>query len=93
MPSFETPEPISVTVQLGTGDLRFLAEDRTDTVVEVLPTDPERDGDVRLAGQTQVTYAGGRLHIKAPSSARCSAGRRPWTSSSNSRPVPRWSRT
>lgn len=66
MPSFETPEPISVIVQLGTGDLRFLADDRTDTVVEVLPTDPERDGDVRLAGQTQVTYAGGRLHIKAP---------------------------
>ncbi|SDC79381.1 DUF4097 family beta strand repeat-containing protein [Streptomyces prasinopilosus] len=66
MPSFETPEPISVTVQLGAGDLRFHAGDRTDTVVEVLPTDPGRESDVRLAGQTQVTYAGGRLHIKAP---------------------------
>ncbi|MGC5344566.1 DUF4097 family beta strand repeat-containing protein [Streptomyces sp. DT24] len=66
MPSFETPEPISATVQLGAGAVQFLAADRVDTVVEVLPTDPGRDADVRLAEQTRVTYEGGRLHIKAP---------------------------
>ncbi|MEU4489056.1 hypothetical protein AB0H94_29950 [Streptomyces purpurascens] len=46
--------------------MRFHAGDRTDTVVEVLPTDPERDADVRLAEQTQVSCAGGRPHIEAP---------------------------
>src|SRR5215207_651760 len=35
MPVFDTPEPISVTVELGVGDLRVVAGDRADTVVEV----------------------------------------------------------
>ncbi|CAM5684525.1 hypothetical protein [Streptomyces purpurascens] len=66
MPAFETPEPDSVTLRIGTGLVRFHAGDRTDTVAEVLPTDPERDADVRLAEQTQVSCAGGRPHIEAP---------------------------
>ena len=66
MPIFETPEPISVDVQLGVGDIRIAASDRTDTVVHVRPTDPEKKGDVTVAEQTLVEYAGGRLVIKAP---------------------------
>ncbi|MFC9503835.1 DUF4097 domain-containing protein [Streptomyces sp. NPDC057002] len=66
MPAFETPEPVAVTLRIGTGLVRFLADDRADTVVQVLPTDPERDADVRLAEQTRVSCAGGRLHIEAP---------------------------
>ena len=34
MQTFETPEPISVTVELGVGELRVVASDRTDTVVD-----------------------------------------------------------
>jgi hypothetical protein len=66
MPTFDTPEPISVTVELGVGDLRIVASDRTDTVVEVRPSDAAKKADVTAAEQTRVEYAGGRLLIKAP---------------------------
>ena len=70
MPVFDTPEPISVTVELGVGDLRVVAGDRADTVVEVTPSDPDKKGDVTAAEQTRVEYAGGRLLIKAPKNWR-----------------------
>jgi hypothetical protein len=70
MPTFDTPEPISVTVELGVGDLRIVASDRTDTMVEVRPTDPAKKADVTAAEQTRVEYAGARLLIKAPKSWR-----------------------
>jgi putative adhesin len=68
MPTFDTPEPISVTVELGVGDLRIVASDRTDTMVEVCPSDASKKRDVTYAEQTRVEYAGGRLLIKAPRS-------------------------
>jgi len=67
MPTFETPEPISVTVELGLGDLRVVAGDRTDTLVEVLPSNPAKKADVAAAAETRVEYAGGMLVVKAPS--------------------------
>ena len=70
MPTFDTPEPIAVTVELGVGDLRVVASDRTDTMVEVRPSDPGKKADVTAAEQTRVEYAGGRLLIKAPKSWR-----------------------
>ena len=70
MPVFDTPEPISVTVELGVGDLRIVTGDRADTVVEVRPSDPAKKGDVTAAEQTRVEYTGGRLLIKAPKSWR-----------------------
>jgi DUF4097 and DUF4098 domain-containing protein YvlB len=66
MPTFDTPEPISVTVELGVGDLRIVAGDRTDTTVEVRPSDPGKQADVTAAEQTRVEYTGGRLLIKTP---------------------------
>jgi hypothetical protein len=66
MPTFDTPQPISVTVDLGVGDLRIVASDRTDTIVEVRPSDPAKKADMTAAEQTRVEYAGGRLLIKAP---------------------------
>jgi hypothetical protein len=70
MPTFDTPQPISVTVDLGVGDLRIVASDRTDTLVEVRPSDPAKKADVTAAEQTRVEYAGGRLLIKAPKNWR-----------------------
>jgi hypothetical protein len=70
MPTFDTPEPISVTVEFGVGDLRIVASDRTDTMVEVRPSDPAKKADVTAAEQTRVEYAGGRLLIKAPKNWR-----------------------
>jgi DUF4097 and DUF4098 domain-containing protein YvlB len=66
MPTFDTPEPISVTLDIAVGDIQVQASDRRDTVVEVLPTDPSRDADVRAAQQTRVDYASGRLTIRTP---------------------------
>jgi DUF4097 and DUF4098 domain-containing protein YvlB len=70
MPTFDTPEPISVTVELGVGDLQIVASDRTDTMVEVRPSDGAKKSDVTAAEQTRVEYASGRLLIKAPKSWR-----------------------
>ncbi|MDO0935518.1 DUF4097 family beta strand repeat-containing protein [Streptomyces sp. DG2A-72] len=64
MPSFDTPEPISVTAHVGAGSIQFTAGDRLDTVVEVRPGDPKRDKDVRAAEQTEVTYVGGVLTVR-----------------------------
>ena len=66
MPTFDTPEPISVTIDLGLGDIRIAASDRTDTAVDVRPTDPARESDVRAAEQTRVEYAAGQLLVKGP---------------------------
>ncbi|MEU9419369.1 DUF4097 family beta strand repeat-containing protein [Streptomyces sp. NPDC048272] len=66
MPSFDTPEAISVTARVEAGSIQFTAGDRHDTVVEVRPRDPKKDQDVRAADQTEVTYAGGVLDIRTP---------------------------
>ncbi len=73
MPTFETPKPITVDVELGVGDIRIDASERTDTVVEVLPSDPGKPGDVTAAEQTRIDLAGGRLVIRGP------RGWRQWT--------------
>ncbi|WP_116213128.1 DUF4097 family beta strand repeat-containing protein [Streptomyces olivoreticuli] len=66
MPSFDTPEAISVTAHVVAGSIQFTAGDRSETVVEVRPRDPEKDRDVRTAGQTEVTYASGVLTVRTP---------------------------
>jgi hypothetical protein len=66
MPTFDTAEPISVTAEFGVGDLRVAAADRTDTIVEVRPSDPTRKADVAAAEQTRVDYANGALEVRAP---------------------------
>ena len=66
MPSFDTPDPILVTLEIGVGDIRITASDRTDTNVAVRPTDPARKSDIVAAEQTRVEFAEGRLLIRAP---------------------------
>lgn len=66
MPTFDTPEPISVSLEIGVGDIRIVASDRTDTIVDVRPSDPAKRSDVTAAEQTRVEYANGRLLVKAP---------------------------
>ena len=63
---FDTPEPIAVSVELVTGDIRIAASDRSDTTVEVRPSDPARRVDVIAAEQTTVDCAGGTLLVRAP---------------------------
>ena len=66
MPSYETPEPISVTVELGVGNVRIAASDRTDTVVEVRPVDPAWELDVKAAEQVVIEFTDGKLQVKHP---------------------------
>lgn len=66
MPNFETPEPISVTLELGVGGVRIAASDRTDTVVEVRPSDEADESDVKAAQQVRVEYTNGVLRVTGP---------------------------
>jgi hypothetical protein len=70
MPTFDTPAPISVSLEIGVGDIRIVASDRRDTVVEVRPSDPAKPADVAAAEHTRVELAAGRLLIKAPKTLR-----------------------
>jgi DUF4097 and DUF4098 domain-containing protein YvlB len=66
MPAFETPEPILATVEVTAGDLRIAARERADTVVEVRPSDPSHEPDVRAAEQTRVEMTSDGLLVKGP---------------------------
>jgi len=66
MPTFDSPEPITATIELVAGDVRISAAERDDTVVEVEPSDASSDEDRKAAAQTRVEYANGRLLVKAP---------------------------
>ncbi|WP_028063078.1 DUF4097 family beta strand repeat-containing protein [Solirubrobacter soli] len=65
MPSFDTPGPITLALEIGVGDVRIVASERTDTVVDVRPSDPAKPGDVTAAEQARVELTGGRLLIKS----------------------------
>ena len=66
MPTFNTPEPIAVTLSIVAGNMHINATDRTDTVVEIHPNDPSVEVDVRAAEQARVDYSNGQLNIRAP---------------------------
>ncbi|MFC6087976.1 DUF4097 family beta strand repeat-containing protein [Saccharothrix lopnurensis] len=68
MPKYATPEPISATVELSVGEVRIVAADRADTVVEVRPTDESDDSDVKAARATRVDFADGALTVRGPKS-------------------------
>ncbi|MBE3010386.1 DUF4097 family beta strand repeat protein [Microbispora sp. NEAU-D428] len=64
MRTFETARPILAVLDMATGTVRINASDRTDTVVEVRPSDELNDADVQAARHTQVDYADGRLLVR-----------------------------
>jgi DUF4097 and DUF4098 domain-containing protein YvlB len=68
MQQFDTPAPISAVLDIPAGRIQFIAADRADTVVEVLPANPAKGRDVQTAEQTTVAYADGvlRIHTAEP---------------------------
>lgn len=66
MTTFQTPEPIAVTVEVLSGNVTVIASDRIDTIVEVRPADASKKGDVRAAEQTRVDFVAGTLTVKTP---------------------------
>ncbi len=64
MPTFSTPDPISVSIELAVGEVHLVASERTDTVVDVRPSNVAVDADVRAAEELRVGYTSGALGIK-----------------------------
>jgi hypothetical protein len=65
MPTFDTPQPITVTVEIAAGSVRLVASDRADTVVEVRPRDESRPQDVKAAEQVRVHFKNGTLAVQS----------------------------
>ncbi len=70
MPTFNTPDPISVTLEVGVGDIQINASDGIQTTIEVRPSDASKRADVAAAERTRVEYANGVLLVKAPNGWR-----------------------
>jgi hypothetical protein len=66
MPSFETPEPITATIDVMSGDVRISAGERAATTVNVNPADASSEEDRKAAELTRVEYANQQLLVKAP---------------------------
>jgi DUF4097 and DUF4098 domain-containing protein YvlB len=66
MQKFDTPAPIAAVLHIPAGRVQFIAADRTDTAVEVLPANAAKGRDVKAAEQTKVEYADGVLRIEMP---------------------------
>ncbi|SFX61559.1 DUF4097 domain-containing protein [Streptomyces atratus] len=66
MQKFDTPTPVTAVLDVPAGHIRFIAADRVDTAVEVLPANASKSRDVKAAEQTEVVYGDGVLRIKAP---------------------------
>ena len=66
MPKFETNQPIVLSIELSQGAAHVIASDRTDTVVAVNPSDPDRPEDVEAAGKIAVELANGTVFVGAP---------------------------
>ncbi|MFE6756806.1 DUF4097 family beta strand repeat-containing protein [Streptomyces sp. NPDC057684] len=65
MQKFDTPSPITATVSIPAGRIQFIAADRTDTCVEILPADKSKSRDVKAAEQVTVSYRDSILRIEA----------------------------
>jgi DUF4097 and DUF4098 domain-containing protein YvlB len=70
MQKFDTPAPISAVLDIPAGRVQFIAADRADTAVEVLPADATKGRDVKMAEQTSVEYGDGVLRIEASAKNR-----------------------
>ena len=64
MQKFDTPTPISAVLDIPAGRIQFIAADRADTAVEVLPANASKGRDVKAAEQTKIEYADGVLRIE-----------------------------
>jgi len=66
MPSYDVSGPVDIDVTASVAFVDIVASDRTDAVVEVLPSKPGRSGDESLARESTVSFDGGRFRVKVP---------------------------
>lgn len=68
MPTFDTPNPISVHIDVPVGAIHLIASKRQDTTVVVNPSDGSRGEDVAAADRTEAELLEDRLSVKTPKS-------------------------
>ncbi|WP_018681211.1 DUF4097 family beta strand repeat-containing protein [Actinokineospora enzanensis] len=67
MATFDTPDPVSVTLDLAVaaGDVRIVAAERVDTVVDLRPADPDSRADVKAAEQALILRTADNIVVRA----------------------------
>ncbi|MEU9205413.1 DUF4097 family beta strand repeat-containing protein [Streptomyces sp. NPDC048332] len=65
MQKYDTPTPVLAILDIAAGHVRFIAADRPDTTVEILPADASKSRDTKAAEQTTVRYGDGVLRIES----------------------------
>jgi hypothetical protein len=63
MDKFDTAGPVRVVLEIPAGSVRFIAGERADTTVEVLPAEASKKRDVKAAEQTEVGFRDGVVRI------------------------------
>lgn len=66
MSKFETPGPITAHIEPGIGYVTVIAGDRTDTTVEIRPSNPADESDIDAAERTTVDFSANTLTIRGP---------------------------
>jgi hypothetical protein len=66
MPTYNTPSPVDLAINLPVGGIEVFASDRVDTVVTVTATNPAKAVDRRAAEETKVDFDGQRITITGP---------------------------
>ena len=66
MPTYQTPTPIDLAINVQVGAIEVIASDRADTVVTVSPTNPTNAVDRRGAEETKVEFDGELVTIVGP---------------------------
>ena len=66
MPTYNTPTPIDLAINLQVGGIEVFAGDRADTVTTVSATSPAKAVDRRGAEETKVDFDGQRVTITGP---------------------------
>ncbi|MFC4852104.1 DUF4097 family beta strand repeat-containing protein [Actinophytocola glycyrrhizae] len=66
MPSYATPEPIVANLEPVVGNVHVIASDRTETTVEVRPSNAGDASDIKAAEGTRVEFSNGTLTVKGP---------------------------
>lgn len=65
MPTFATPNPIDLAINLQVGRIDVVASDRSDTVVTVKPSSG-RPNDIKAVDETKISLDGDRLTVIGP---------------------------
>ena len=66
MPTYTTPDPIDLAINLQVGGIEVVASDRADTVVTVSASNPTKAVDRRGAKETKVDFDGQRVTVVGP---------------------------